>query len=81
MTTRRIALVCLVLATALSACSGYRSGPAIYSRVSVGSPWWGYPSGSRASGDPDAGLAAETPDAAPLPAMGMPDPADLDDDR
>ncbi len=83
MTTRRIALVCLALGTTLSACSGYRSGPAIYSRVSLESPWRGAPYGSRATGDPDVGLPSETlpepaPDAGLFPAMGMPDAADLD---
>lgn len=83
MTPRRIAFWCFALGTLLSACSGFRSGPAIYSRVSLGSPWWG-DSGAGAPADPDVDLPPETrpgtaPDAARRPTMGMPDAAELDD--
>ena len=67
MTTARFAAGCFALTVALSACSGYRSGPPIYSRVSVESPWQ---AGSR---DVAAGDATDPTLQGELPSMGMPD--------
>ena len=67
MTRARLAVGCLALAAALSACSGYRSGPAIYSRVSVESPWTEYPGGDTK----ETSSVDRAQDG--LPPMGMPD--------
>ncbi len=74
MTTARFAVGCFALTVALSTCSGYRSGPPIYSRVSVESPWQAGSRGVAASDAPDTPLRGE------LPSMGMPDATGFDYD-
>ncbi len=81
----RIGVTTLLIAILLSACgSGYRQGPAIYTSVGVGSPYWGhggygygYPAHVGGGGNPDIDLPPENlpsppPQAVTLPSMGMP---------
>ncbi|MDG2308456.1 MAG: hypothetical protein P8R42_28085 [Candidatus Binatia bacterium] len=85
MITFRVCLSMLLIATVVSACSGYRRGPNMYGGVRVGSPWYGYPGYGYGypvyvgdGGNPDIDLPPENlpsppPEAVTLPSMGMPD--------